>query len=253
MELERVITFEPMCVYFDTRLIYAELRNGSSDEITVRSISCRFKTEDDLDHSIKKPVNISLQAGYRIQQSIQFEVGLELAPSSNAASVKVEYSSGQMEPETATFPHTGNSIIIQNIPSRSSYFISHKIPEDTKLAQRLGHYLGKIGFDGYNAEADRRPGHDIWTEKIYPVIDRSVGFIVLWTAKAEACPEYIEGEIRYAVERGKRVMVLAEEGAKPPNILPTTTEYFEADGRIDERNLVAFARSIYNLYMTDRR
>ena len=252
LELERMNIFDPMCVYLNTRLIHIELRNGSDDKITISAISCKFEMEDALNYPIKKPVNIPLPAGHRTQQSIQFDVGLELTSGSNSASVEIEYLTSQMKPKTITFQRTGSSIIIKNTPSRSSYFISHKIPEDTNLAQRLVHYLEKIGFGGYNAESDRQPGQHIWNEKIYPTIDKSARLIVLWTAEAEKHPEFIKKEIQYAKKKGKRIMAFIEKDTKPSGILPNDTEYFEADSKVSERNLVMFVRSIYNLHMTDQ-
>ena len=49
------------------------------------------------------------------------------------------------------------------------FFLSHKDPENTFIASRLDHYLKKIGFIGYVAENDPKPGLDIWTEKIFPI------------------------------------------------------------------------------------
>ena len=251
LQLERMRVFDPRCVYMNTRLIHIELRNGSDDEIIVKSISCKFEMEDGLNFPIKQPQIISLPAGHRTQQTIQFEVGLELTPGSNVPSVEVECLMGHMKPKTITFPHPVGSIVIENIPHRSSFFISHKTSEDTKLAQRLGHYLEKIGFGGYNAEIDRRPGQDLWDEKFFPAIDGCVGLIVLWTAEAEKHPESIKKEILYANEKNKRIMPVVEKGTNPPDVLTKNREYFEVDTNVSEHDLVRLVRSIYNLYMKD--
>ena len=245
--LERLKITPQLYVYMSRILIYAEFRNDSDDEIIINSVVCSFQTEKDLPrHEIKSSRPISVPPGSRESLTLQLDTDLELRPSTNSSTVEVEYASGRLESETATFNTPVAYLDIQRIPlDDAHFFISHKIPEDNKLAERLDYYLQKIGFTGYTAEGNPLLGHDLWNEKIYPEIDSCVGLIVLWTAEAERNPESICKEIEHAKEKGKRTILLREENTCIPDGLQDI-EHHSTNGKTGELDLVKLVRNIYH-------
>ena len=243
----------PLCEYMDKILVHIEFRNDSDCEILINSVVCSFQVEDDLPrHEIKNPRPIPIPPGNRESLSMQLEIDLELRYGTNSPTVKVEYADGRSESEIATFNALGKYLDIQRIPSLGKYFfISHKIPEDSGIAERLNYYLQKIGFDGYIAERNPLLGHDIWNEKLFPAIDSCVGLIILWTAEAEMDPESIYLEIERAKEKGKIPILLREENTCIPDGLQEI-EYISVKGKTSESDLIRLVCNVYHMYKRGR-
>ena len=240
----------PRCEYMNEILVHIEFKNDSDYEILISSVVCSFQVEDDLPrHEIKSPSPISIPPGNRKPLTMRLEIGLELRYGTNSPTVEVEYASGRSESETTTFSAPGKYLDIQRVPPLGKrFFISHKIPEDTELAERLNYYLQKVGFDGYIAEGDPLLGHDLWTEKIFPAIDSCAGLIILWTAEAEKDPESICREIERAKEKGKKPILLREENACVPDGFQVI-EHTSTTGKTSESDLVRLAYDVYRLHM----
>ena len=140
--------------------------------------------------------------------------------------------------------------MIQPIPDRGQYFfISHKDPENSKAAKILDYYLKKIGFSGYLAEENRQPGCDLWREKIFPAIENCVRLIVIWTEEAEQQPEAILREIKYAQEKNKKILLLAEKDLDIPDILQGQDEHVYVECKISESDLVKLVNDIHQMCM----
>lgn len=231
--------------YLDEGSIYAEFKNNSDDTIEVDRVICQFQTEEGLKPyqcfvnpriSIK-PRNIS-----KIQ--IPFAADLSLTAGTNSYSLVVEYRyAGYSDMITLNPP--SKYLIIQPVrPPEKHFFVSHKDPEDTQLASKLDHYLMKIGFKGYLAEKERRPGLDIWQEKIMPAIDECVALIVLWTSNAKVKPTNILKEFDYAKDCAKKPILLVEQGVDLPDPFPQDIEFVRTPGKITEVDLIDLVKSI---------
>ena len=182
---------------------------------------------------------------------IPFRVDLSTLPMTNYARIKIEYTTRDGRRRAAAFdhPHTDFIIPLPVDPApKSQLFISHKIPLDTRLAKRLSHYLSKVGIRGYLAEDNPRYGHHMRTGKFSPEIDGSKAVVVLWTEGASADPGTMSWEINYALEHGKRLIVVKEGTVDAPCDVPADLEYFDASSPISETDLIHFATKVYDAH-----
>lgn len=246
--------------YFDEGNVNAEFRNNLSSSIIVEDVVCRFQTEEGLvpyeAHAVKK---VRVESNHRVTIQIPFIVELCLTRGTNVYSLSVSYRRSEFGKIFTFLMHSlsvQNSVIIY--PSGQwdkCFFISHKIPEDTTLATRLDHYLQKIGFKGFLAEANLRPGLDIWSEKIMPTIknDDCIGLIALWDSKAVAGPDAMIRELRYAQDCGKKQLLLVERDLSLPKVFRKRKEYQRSLGvTITENDLLRLVKSIDQTYRNGR-
>jgi hypothetical protein len=96
-------------------------------------------------------------------------------------------------------------------------FISHVDREDwlRRVAQRVSDELHGKGFDVYLARANPSPGTR-FDDRVYPNIERSDAFIVLWTAEAPDSSWVVE-EYRFARRIRRRVGLVREDGVRLPD------------------------------------
>lgn len=235
----------------DDLFVFVEFRNNSDAIIEIKSITCSFQVEPSLPkHASQIFPHISMRPNNRSSiLKIPFTVELTLQFATNYPDLDVEYTIDK-NTKTVSFcnPDTRCIIINPKHPPEKHFFLSHKDPENTGLAERLDRHLQKIGFIGYVAENDPKPGLDIWDEKIFPSIDDSTGLIVLWTKDAANSPDTIYKEIEYANKKEKRIILLAEKDVEIPTMLQGTIEYMTIDETIADYDLVRLVDTIHNLY-----
>jgi hypothetical protein len=135
-------------------------------------------------------------------------------------------------------------------PVERFFFVSHKDPQDSRLAVKLNHYLMKIGFKGYLAEEEKRPGLDIWQDKIIPAIGGCIALIVLWTSNAAIDSANMLREIEYAQKIGKKLIPLLEEGVSLPKVLPKEREFVRIPHNMSETDFIDVVSSIEHTYRT---
>jgi hypothetical protein len=238
--------------YLEEGYIQVELKNNSGQTIEIRNVLCRFRTEEGLERyepstalmlSIK-PHNLSP----RIQ--IPFAAKLSLTEATNSYSVVVKYRKLRSSKFlTVTFP--SKYMIIDPVrPVERFLFVSHKDPQDSGLAAKLNHYLMKIGFKGYLAEEEKRPGLDIWLDKIIPAIGECIALIVIWTSNAAIDSANMLREIEYAQKIDKKLIFLLEEGVSLPKILPKDKEFVRIPHNMSEADFVDVVSSIEHTYRT---
>ena len=243
--------------YLDRDLyVCTEFRNASEHILEINKITCSFHVEESLPrHTVCIEPHTSIRPGNRSPiLKIPLAIDLSLSGGTNIPVLEAEYTIDKSTPKKAHFGHPDTKHVIIN-PKRSPekhFFLSHKDPEDTDLASRLDRHLTKIGFIGYMAENYPRPGLDIWNEKIFPVIDDSVGMIVLWTQNSAKTPKAILREIRYAKKKEKIIIPLVEKGTDIPDDLKGTKEYVNTTGDITDLDLVKLVKSIDNIYTLGR-
>lgn len=234
--------------YLNVVHVKLEFRNVSEHTLEVTKITCSFQSEDSLprqEFSAKRP-EIIKPNNRSATMDIPIPIGLELKAGTNSLVIDVEYTIDRSARKT-TFSDAGYLIINPKHSPEKHFFLSHKDPENTHIASRLDHYLKKIGFIGYIAENDPKPGLDMWTEKIFPSIDDCVCMIVLWTDIATNSPK-IPAEIEYAKEKRKRIIILAEKESKVPEIFVGTNEYIKACEEITDEDLVNLVNWIHDMY-----
>ena len=226
-------------------------KNNSDSEVVVEYVELWFKSEAGLQapkHSVSKPTLIGPRCRSSVL-SLPFGADLALRDGTNYSLIKVRYSVAGGQAEEVLFDNPDTSYIILNqVPRTRVFFISHKDPQDTEIANELVRHLAKVGFRGYVAECDPRPGDDIWKDKILPNIDACVGMIVLWTAEASADPERILKEVDRAKKSDKKIILVAARGTEIPAALGGDREYMEANARISSADLVSVVRAIMSQY-----
>lgn len=231
------------------------LRNHSGSSVVVEKVELWFKAESGLQnprYSVSKPTPIGPGCRSSVL-SLSFEADLALYAGTNYSTIKVRYSVAGGPDGEALFDNPDAPYIILNpVPPLESFFISHKDPQDTKTAGELARYLGKVGFQGYVAECDPRPGDDIWKDKILPNIDACVGMIVLWTADACASPGRIIREVNRAKKSDKKIILVADRGTAIPPVLGKDTEYTESKACISSADLVQLVSGIRGQYKGGR-
>lgn len=238
--------------YLDELVVITKFKNNSDQIIEIDTVTCSFEPEDSLPtcSSSASPM-ISLMPNHRSSLvKIPFVVDLKLREFTNNPTLEVTYSVNKSSTKTLKFctPYTRCIIINPMHPPEKHFFLSHKDPKDTLIATRLNHHLIKIGFIGYVAEDNPRPGFDIWDEKISPSIDTCVGIIVLWTSDAAADPQRIIREVKYAKKKGKRVILLAEKNVDIPDLFQGTKEYLTTESKISNIELVKLVEVIEKIY-----
>ena len=227
------------------------LKNNLDLTITVGMIRCSFQVEDGLSkHENSVPTHISIEPGGRSSSvMIPVTADLRLRRDMNYATVRVTYTVGGTAQE-AEFgnPDTDYVMLRPTHPPKNHFFVSHKDPQNTPTARELARHLQKIGFGGYVAEDDPRPGQDIWRDKIMPSIKACKAMIVLWTAEARNDPARIFQEIENARKLNKKIVLVAENAAGIPPMLDANKEYLQAEEKITQNDLVRLVTNIYSTY-----
>lgn len=250
------VTPEKPLSFLDEGWINLELRNNSDSNLFLEDVECTFQSEEGFDpykvHSLEKKI---IRPGCRTNVKISFCAELHVKEFTNTFSLRAFYRYKDCEPliiQSLDGFSVINSIIIYSVRRAKYFFVSHKIPEDSTLASRLNHYLKKVGFEGFLAEADPRPGLDIWTGKIIPAIRNPdcLGLIVLWGSNAVKDPKAILRELKYGRDLDKTLIVVKQKRVEVPNSFPRKTkEYQQTIGQaIAETDLVDLVRSINKMY-----
>lgn len=239
--------------YLEKGHVLVEFKNNSNHVIEIVKVQCYFKAEIGLVPTTStvspmisiKPRNLSSLI------KIPFVVGLFLTRGTNYATIEVTYRQVDTnKPVTVKFenPDTRYLVISPVHSPEKHFFISHKDPEQTTLATKLDQDLIKIGFMGYVAENDKRPGLDIWYEKIIPKIDDCVALIVLWTSDAKKDSKQILREVRHAKMKKKKIITLVEKGVSLHSLFKGTKEYVRTPGKIREPDLIDLIVHIEKTY-----
>ncbi|TBR09339.1 MAG: TIR domain-containing protein [Candidatus Nitrosotenuis sp.] len=240
--------------YLERSEFKVELQNNSRKEIEIVKMGCQFQTEDGV-----HPKVFSLEPMVSIKPHnleffrVPFIVDLSLRQGTNYAILEIVYRyKGEIDLISVSFsyPETRYLMINSKHSPEKHFFISHKDPQQEVLATRVDHNLIKIGYMGYVAERDKKPGVDLWREKILPKIDSCVALVVLWTKDAADNPNQILREVRRAKSKKKKIVVLAENGVSIHEIFKGTKEYISADGKIGESDLIQLVEHIEETYRT---
>lgn len=240
--------------YLEKSEFKVELQNNSNKEIEIIKLSCQFQTENSVQPKIfslepmisVKPQNLKF---FRIP----FIVDLSLRPGTNYAILEIVYRyKGEIDLVSVSFsyPETRYIMINSKHSPEKHFFISHKDPQQEEIATRLDQNLIKIGYRGYIAENDKKPGIDLWKEKILPKIDTCVALVVLWTKEAASNPEQILREVRRAKSKKKKIVVLAENDVYIHDIFKGTKEYTSVDSKINELDLIQLVERIENTHQS---
>src|SRR5713101_7057632 len=151
LSLERCWTVPPRNItYLEDGIICAEFRNNSDDSIEIDEVACRFQTEPNL-----TPYQVSVSPMLRLKPrwlsrppvQLSFVAGLTLTSYTNTYQLIVKYTRSGVS-KTATYPPPSYLIVRPLGPPEKEFFVSHKDPEDSPIAERLDHYLKKVGFRG---------------------------------------------------------------------------------------------------------
>lgn len=224
--------------YTENGIISVELKNNSTKTITIKTFEIEFETEPYFKpYSVKSANPVKIKSKNIEKIEVSFSTKLILKHSTNVYKIKLT-----LENQTHSkilLGASSNSFIIHSCrPVTNLAFISHKDPEDTELGNKVNFYLQKIGFEGYLAENDSRPGLDFWKEKILPKIDESNVVIILWTKNASRTPKNILREINYAKKKKKRIILVPEKDIKIPKEFSKHIQYHAVSSIINEKEIV---------------
>lgn len=255
LSLEDCWSFPELYVpYLEKGGIHAEFKNKSDRVIEIKKISCQFKSNV-LEHyspSINTSVSIQPNKLERIQ--IPFIGDLSLSEGTITYGVTVNYKKeGSSKLITVKYDTPTRSIVVKPVRQTSKYFfISHKDPEDSKLATKLDFYLRKLGFEGYVAENDKRPGLDFWDDKIFPAIDYCLAIIVIWTLNATKDRKNIFLEVKYAKKKDRIIIPLTEKDVSIPRLFVNSKERTQISLDTIDIDLIKFVTSIETNYRESR-
>ncbi len=235
--------------YLEEGFVSIEFRNNSDKTIEIVKVSVQFQTEREL-----TPYEVSVSPIMQLRANnhspmirVPFVVGLSLIEATNSYSIRVSYRVSQTSQLLNQSYDSAKSLIIRPIarPVRRKFFVSHKIPEDTRPASRLDHYLRKVGFEGYVAENDKLPGARLW-DKLRREIDDCQALIVIWTSNVLLNPSEMRKEIDYASSIEKTIVLFSEEENVPDWFPKRTVEFTRT--QMAESDLVEIAKSIERAY-----
>lgn len=238
--------------YLDKGVINIEITNNTKSTIIIEKIKVKLNTEENLSvyHPKYSGPKFSIKS-HNVHPSIAipFIAKLTLKEGTNAYTVEITYTknSKRTTVEDPTFQY----LLLRPIrPANDHFFISHKDPDDTPVAEKMDQYLQKIGFKGFLAEIEKRPGFDIWKNKIFPGIDICVALIVLWTSNAKKNLKNILKEMKYAKKMKKKIILICQDGVSLPKAFPKYTEFVALPKNFKEKDLIDVVESIENAYRT---
>lgn len=228
--------------------VYIQLRNRLDRPARIEKVECHFTMDQGMGSYI--PVVGLSQTLDRGQLSdpipINVDADLSFTAYTNAYRLAIEYDDGakkrmELDPRKyVVFTPLG--------PCDQLLFISHRDPEDTKLGRHLVNFLKKIGFNGYLSEDDRRPGSDLWGDKIPKAINDSLAVIFLWTRQAAGKPDNLLRELDLANAAKKPVLAAIEPDITLPPAFSREREYYRFNRAVNIRELKDFVRYIDRAY-----
>lgn len=233
--------------------IYVQIRNKLDRSIQIQKVECHFQCEDNVEPYIPRITPyLSLKSGqlsHPAEIRLKFEADLALKDGTNGYRIVITYLD-TLDSSIRVFEHNPHKYFILSPagPNEKLFFISHKDPEDTETCRSLSHFLGKLGFIGYLSEDDRRPGMDLWKEKIPTAIESSIAVVILWTSKATLNPDNIYREIALAKSFNKRLIMIRENDVSVPSDFPEDIEYFPVQKPISTTEIKNFACRIEDSY-----
>jgi len=240
--------------YLEKGVIHAEFKNKSDSVIEIKKISCQFKSNSLEPYSPSINTSVSIQPNNLERIQIPFIGDLSLPEGTITYAIIVSYKKeGSSKSITIKYDTPTRSIIVKPVRQTSKYFfISHKDPEDSKLATKLDFYLRKLGFDGYVAENDKRPGLDFWDDKIFPAIDYCLALIVIWTLNATKDHKNIFLEVKYAKKKDKIIISLTEKDVSIPRLFVNSKERTQISLDTIDIDLIKFVTAVEANYNKSR-
>lgn len=237
--------------YLEKGTINIELTNHSKSKIQIQKIVLKFNTEENFkDYKISYSgveINIDPKKVHtRIE--IPFRPELSLREETNTYQLIIKYKKDNSESIVSTIPTYHYIILRPSFPQIEYFFISHKDPDDTENCKKFVHFLEKIGFKGFMAEIEKRPGIDIWKNKIYPGIDSCLALIIIWTNNAKKNPKSILKEIKYAKKKKKKIILICQKGITLPKKFPKYTEFLTIPKKFSVQDLAETVETIYETY-----
>jgi hypothetical protein len=217
-----------MALFLELCEIFIQIRNHADRIIQIQKIECLFECDGDVEPYVPSvtPYQVVEPGHLTNPIRIKFEADIVFKAHTNCYSIVVHYL---IDDNLKIFRAKTQKYFIFSPPgpNEKKFFISHKDPEDTIICRRFASFLGKLGFIGYMSEDDRRPGIDLWKEKIPSNIKTSVAMVIVWTKKASKNPENIYREIDMAKSFNKRFIMAIENNVPPPSEkISTDIEYF---------------------------
>ncbi len=240
---------EVYVLFLELCQIYVQVRNNLDRPVQIEKIECFFQCEDDVEPFIPiiTPYLTVAPHHHSDKFRLEFKADLALKSGTNTYSIVIHYRDNNVVKKIEYNPH--KFIILQpSGPNEKLFFISHKDREDTGVGRKLAHFLGKLGFKGYLSENDRKPGVDLWKEKIPSAIQSSIAMIILWTTSAAKNPENIYREIDIAKSCGKPLIMAREKDVAVPSDFPEDIEYYPVQSPVSTSELKNLACDIENTY-----
>lgn len=228
--------------------VYVQLRNRLDRPTRIEKVECHFTLDQGMGSYI--PVaghSQTLDPGQLSDPiAINFEADLSLTAYTNAYRLAIEYNDGAKK----RIEHDPRKYLVFTPlgPCDQLLFISHMDPEDTRLGRHLVHFLKKIGFNGYLSEDDRRPGSDLWGDKIPKAIKDSLAVIFLWTRQAAGKPDNLLRELHLANAAKRAIVVAIEPDIPLPPTFSKEREYYRFNRAVNIRELKDFVRYIDRSY-----
>ena len=237
--------------YIEEGIIFIELKNTSAKTITIKALKIEFETESSFKpYSVTSKNIVKIKSKNIIKIEVPFSTKLILKHQTNVYKIKITFSLENQTHSKIFSAAPSNSIVIHSRrPVTNSMFVIHKDPIDTKLGNKVDFYLQKIGFSGFLAENDLRPGLNFWKDKIYPAIDECFAMIILWTKNASKTPKNILKEVKYAKTKKKPIILLREKNVKIHKEFLKFTEYLTAASIINEKEIVKLVENIEKTYL----
>jgi hypothetical protein len=215
--------------YLNKATLYLTVRNPWNYPIEITKATCLFDVE--AGHSL---VEQSRSGSFRIAprgKSEHIEVVVTADPAfkqyTNNLRVRLDWLGPG--PKSAVINPLPPSYLTFHVlqPPNRTVFVSHKDPQDEVGALHLQRLFEKVGYKAYLAKVDRRPGTDIWAEKIPNAMRDCHAVVVLWTRNTAQDPRGVRREIALAKELGKPIILAKESGVEIPPEFPSTVEYIE--------------------------
>ncbi|MGC8516190.1 MAG: hypothetical protein ACP5OC_08690, partial [Thermoplasmata archaeon] len=180
----------PYTRFLEEAILQIEIKNSGKKDISVEEVEVRFQTEGDFpQYTVKAKSMFLLKREQRELVSLSFIADLSMLEGTNVYTIwttyKVSGNKTSVKCESQCQSLMEYPVIYPTRKTDKYFFISHKIPENTPLAEALSKYINKVGFEAFLAEHNLTPGLNLWEDKIKPAIRNSacLGAIILWTLK----------------------------------------------------------------------
>jgi len=240
---------DPYAYFLEPCQVWIQIRNRAGHSMRIEKIELLFVADETAGKFVPFITPSLMIEDKHLSNPIRIEFPADLSfrSGTNVYRIKVHYRTDSSK--VLDLP-SGRFIIFTSLgDGNKQFFISHKDPHDTSNARLLALFLKKVGFTGYIAEDDQRPGVDFWNEKIPKAIKASLGAVILWTKKAAKDPENIKREIKIAKSLRKRLVMAAERGIRIPRIFPKKKiEYYDLKNPASPDELKRLGCSIWDTY-----